>query len=133
MTMIELFNIANEATKNAYIPYSNFPVGAAILTEDGKIFTGVNVENRSLGATNCAERTAIFQLINEGYKTFKAIAIATPRSDTPVSPCGICRQVLTEFAPLDTPVCFGSKIENLVYTTLGELYTFDCLHDLSKY
>lgn len=132
MDLEKLYAEAMKAAANAYAPYSQFHVGAALLLPDGEIQTGVNVENRSFGATNCAERTAVFAAVARGYKTFKAIAIATPDADYPVSPCGICRQVLSEFAPADTPVVFGNKWENVVKTTLGELYPYDALHELAK-
>ncbi len=132
MDLEKLYAEAMKAAANAYAPYSQFHVGAALLLPDGEIQTGVNVENRSFGATNCAERTAVFAAVARGYKTFSAIAIATPDADYPVSPCGICRQVLSEFAPADTPVVFGNKWENVVKTTLGELYPYDALHELAK-
>ena len=126
-----LFEKALEALKHAYIPYSHFPVGAALLTEDGNIITGANIENRSFGLTNCAERSAIFTAASQGVRTFIAIAIATPASDYPVGPCGACRQVLSEFAPADTPVVFGPDRKNCVKTTLGVLYPYDSLHELA--
>ena len=132
MDLEKLYEEAMKAASNAYAPYSQFHVGAALLLPDGSVQTGVNVENRSFGATNCAERTAVFAAVARGYKTFQAIAIATPDSDYPVSPCGICRQVLSEFAPAETPVVFGNKWENTVKTTLGELYPYDALHELAK-
>ena len=132
MDLEKLYAEAMKAAANAYAPYSQFHVGAALLLPDGEMQTGVNVENRSFGATNCAERTAVFAAVARGYKTFSAIAIATPDADYPVSPCGICRQVLSEFAPADTPVVFGNKWENVVKTTLGELYPYDALHELAK-
>ncbi len=93
-------NLIEEAYKvkeKAYAPYSNFKVGAALLTKQGKVFTGCNVECASFGGTNCAERTALFKAISEGYTEFKAIAIVGKKGVlTP--PCGICRQVLNEFA-----------------------------------
>ena len=130
--MKKLLEAATLARENAYVPYSKFHVGAAILLPDDTIQTGINIENRSFGATNCAERTALFSAIEKGYKTFKAIAVATPDADYPVAPCGICRQVLTEFAPGNTPVIFGNTYENRVETTLDELYTYDSLHELGK-
>lgn len=130
--MNNLFNIAMEMSQKAYAPYSNFHVGAALLTDDDKIFTGCNVENRSFGATNCAERTAVFKAVSEGYTKFKAIAIATPDAKYPVSPCGICRQVLTEFGDAQMKVRFGCSSENFVETTLGQLFPFDALHELAK-
>ena len=132
MNLKTLYEAALDVAKNAYAPYSNFNVGAALLLPDGTIQTGINIENRSYGATNCAERTAVFSAIAKGYKTFTAIAIATPDANYPVAPCGICRQVLTEFAPENTPVIFGNTYENRVETTLGQLYTYDSLHELAK-
>ena len=132
MEMSELFAKAVEISEKSYSPYSKFRVGAALLMEDGSVITGVNIENRSFGLTNCAERTAVFKAVSEGYMTFKALAIATPASDYPVGPCGACRQVLTEFAPADTPVIFGPTLENSVKTTLGELYPYDSLHELAS-
>lgn len=131
-TMKSLYDAAVEASKNAYVEYSHFPVGAALLLEDGKVITGANIENRSFGLTNCAERSAMFSAASQGYRTFCAIAIATPKADYPVGPCGACRQVLTEFAPAETPVVFGHNFENAVHTTLGDLYPYDSLHELAK-
>ncbi|SHF48386.1 cytidine deaminase [Desulforamulus putei] len=92
----KLIEMAKEAREKAYVPYSKFKVGAALLTEEGKIFTGCNVENASYGLTCCAERTAVFKAVSEGYKNFAAIAVV---ADVPTlcSPCGACRQVLSEF------------------------------------
>ena len=92
-----LRNLAREAMKRSYSPYSNYAVGAALLCADGRIFQGCNVENASFGLTNCAERTAIFKAVSEGATEFTAIAIAA-RQSAPW-PCGACRQVLNEFAP----------------------------------
>ena len=129
--LIELFCKALEASKNSYSPYSKFPVGAAILSEDGRVFTGCNVENRSYGLSNCAERTAMFSAAAEGVRRISAIAIAAPKSDYPVGPCGACRQVLTVFGEGSVPVIFGTKIGALQKTTLAELYPFDSLHELA--
>ena len=90
---------ALEVRKNAYAPFSNFAVGAAIITKDGSIFTGVNVENSSFGATNCAERTALFSAVTAGHRDFEAIVIASNLNGKAVFPCGICRQVLADFNP----------------------------------
>ena len=90
---------ALEVRKNAYAPFSNFAVGAAIITKDGSIFTGVNVENSSFGATNCAERTALFSAITAGQRDFEAIVIASVLNGKAVFPCGICRQALADFNP----------------------------------
>lgn len=103
----KLIQIAKEAMAFAYAPYSNFLVGAALLTEDGDIYTGCNIENASYGATNCAERTAIFKAISEGKRQFKKIAIVSSAEDV-TFPCGICRQVLAEFMP-DGEVIFEDK------------------------
>lgn len=92
-----LVDMAMEAKENAYVPYSNFRVGAALLTKNGKIYKGCNVENASFGATNCAERTAIFKAVSEGERDFDAIAI-NGDSEGFTFPCGICRQVMVEFA-----------------------------------
>lgn len=128
----ELFLKALETAKNAYAPYSQFRVGSALLLDDGSIVTGVNIENRSYGLTNCAERTAIFRAIADGKKNFTAIAIATPDADYPVGPCGACRQVISEFMKPDAPVIFGSSIDNYVETTVGIVYPFDSLRELQK-
>ena len=90
---------ALEVRKNAYAPYSNFAVGAAIVAKDGTIFTGVNVENSSFGATNCAERTALFSAVTAGHRDFEAIFIVSSLNGKAVFPCGICRQVLADFNP----------------------------------
>ncbi|KAM5323026.1 cytidine deaminase-like [Glossophaga mutica] len=88
---------SQEAKKFAYCPYSHFPVGAAVLTKDGKIFSGCNMENASYPLCVCAERTAIQKAVSEGYKDFRAIAVATDLQDDFSSPCGACRQVMREF------------------------------------
>ncbi len=87
---------AKEAMAYAYTPYSNFNVGAAVLTKSGKIYTGCNIENASYGATNCAERTALFKAISEGEKEITDIAVVSSSGDF-TYPCGICRQVIAEF------------------------------------
>jgi len=93
----ELINAALAAKENAYVPYSNFKVGSAVLMEDGSIFSGCNIENASYGATNCAERTAIFNAVSHGHTKIKALAVVgDPHNFT--FPCGICRQVMVEFA-----------------------------------
>jgi cytidine deaminase len=126
-----LFNRALEAAKQSYAPYSAFHVGAALLLEDGSVVTGVNVENRSYGLTNCAERTAVYAAVATGNRKFTAIAIATPDADYPVSPCGACRQVLSEFMPPDAPVVFGCSVDHAITTTVGELFPHDALHELA--
>ena len=91
---------AREATAHAYVPYSRFPVGAALLTEDGTVVSGANIENASFGLTCCAERTAVFTAAAAGHRVVVAIAVTAPRVET-VTPCGACRQVLNEFKPAD--------------------------------
>lgn len=90
----ELVRLANEVRLNAYVPYSNYRVGAALRSKSGTIYTGVNVENAVFPMTNCAERTAVFKAVSEGEREFDIIAVAT---DNGGSPCGACRQVLSEF------------------------------------
>ncbi len=119
MTEEKLVALAKEAMKNAYAPYSKFQVGAALLAKDGRVFTGCNVENASYGATNCAERTAIFKAVSEGYREFDAIAIVASSGDF-ASPCGICRQVLAEFMP-DGKVILDSKEKGMVTYSVREL------------
>jgi len=97
MTDKQLLLEAQRAKEKAYVPYSKFRVGAALLTKSGKVYTGCNIENASFGGTNCAERTAIFKAVSEGEREFAAIAINTD-ADTITFPCGICRQVMVEFA-----------------------------------
>ena len=126
--MNELFSLARQAAESAYAPYSRFRVGAALITDDGTIFSGCNVENRSYGLTVCAERTAVFKAVSGGQRSFKALAISTPDSPIPVGPCGACRQVLSEFMPPSAAVIFGGSGEERVQTTIGELCPFDSLH-----
>ncbi|MHB0897789.1 MAG: cytidine deaminase [Spirochaetales bacterium] len=126
-----LFSAAQEAAQKSYSPYSKFRVGAAILCEDGSVVTGTNVENRSFGLTICAERSAVVAAISAGKQKFKAIAIATPDSTYPVSPCGACRQVLSEFFPAQASVLFGNSSGSQVRCTIGSLFPFDALHDLT--
>ncbi|HEX8690921.1 MAG TPA: cytidine deaminase [Longimicrobium sp.] len=94
-----LLERAREARGRAYAPYSNFPVGAALLAADGRVFTGVNVENVAYPLGSCAERIAVGKAVSEGAREFVAIAVVGPDDDLPCTPCGGCRQVLHEFAP----------------------------------
>lgn len=94
----ELIKRAKKARQNAYSPYSKVRIGAAVLTSDGKIFAGCNIENSSFGLSNCAERTAVFKAVSEGHKKLEAIAIVGESEDF-TRPCGACRQVLVEFGP----------------------------------
>jgi cytidine deaminase len=96
MDMESLIRAAKEAREKAYSPYSNFKVGAAVMTPSGKIYSGCNVENVSYGLTNCAERTAIYKAVSEGEHSFIALAVVAD-TEGPVAPCGACRQVIAEF------------------------------------
>jgi len=116
----ELLQQALLAKQTAYAPYSGYKVGAALLTEQGKIYTGVNVENASLGATNCAERTAVFKAVSEGEQKITAIAVAADGDAIP-QPCGICLQVLAEFGPPGTRIICGNNNGKFTVYTLGEL------------
>jgi cytidine deaminase len=98
MTDQELIELSVHAQDNAYVPYSRFRVGAALLGRSGRIYTGCNVENATYGATCCAERTAVFKAVSEGERDFDAIAVTGSSGDF-AYPCGICRQVLAEFSP----------------------------------
>ena len=128
----KLISEANKAASKAYAPYSKFHVGAAVLADDGNIYTGVNVENRSYGLTICAERNAITHAVAMGMKSIKAVAVYSPDSEDPLPPCGACRQVITEFAAPDAVViCCGSN-GNAVEIPVQELYPMDSLHNLKK-
>lgn len=117
----ELIKRAIEAREKAYCPYSNFKVGAAVLFEDGNIYTGCNVENASFGATNCAERTAIFKGVSEGNKIIKEMALIGDTKNF-TYPCGICRQVISEFAESGSIKIYIVKNENEVLEkTLDEI------------
>lgn len=112
MDSVELLRLAEQAKENAYVPYSKFKVGAALLTKNGKVYTGCNIENASYGATNCAERTAIFKAVSEGETEFEKIAVAsTSKEET--WPCGICRQVMVEFSK-ELIVVLGDTEKNQV-------------------
>ena len=113
-----LFDAACAMLERAYAPYSGFRVGAAILTDDGRVFTGCNVENASYGATICAERTAAVKAVSEGAARFTAIAVVGAKA--PAWPCGMCRQVLREFGP-DMRVLVGAPGQGWVETTLQAL------------
>lgn len=119
----ELINGARQAMGAAYAPYSHFQVGCAVLTGCGKIYTGCNIENASYGATNCAERTAIFKAVSEGHTEIAAVAICggpEGRIEGTCPPCGICRQVMSEFGQADMPVLLIHK-DGYEEHTLGEL------------
>lgn len=119
MTDRELLELAVEARKKSYSPYSGFRVGAALLGKSGKIYTGCNVENAAYTPTNCAERTAVFKAVSEGEREFSAIAIVGGKGEEPAdfcAPCGVCRQVLAEFCNEDFRVVLGTPDNIRVYS-----------------
>ena len=111
----ELYRLAEEAREKSYCPYSKISVGAALLCESGRIFTGANIENSAFSPSVCAERVAFFSAVNEGERKFKAIAVAGgplgERSKSSFPPCGVCRQVMSEFCGKDFKIIFGSDKE----------------------
>ncbi|MBN1217372.1 MAG: cytidine deaminase [Anaerolineae bacterium] len=113
----DLLKQAIEARNFAYVPYSNYKVGAALLTADGRVYQGCNVENAAYGPSMCAERVAVFKAVSEGVSDFVAIAVATVNGGTP---CGVCRQVLREFAP-ELTVIIGDVEGNYKVFTLSDL------------
>lgn len=121
---------ANKMLAKAYIPYSKFPVGAALVTKEGKIYTGCNIENASYGLCNCAERTAIFKAVSEGERDFSYLVI-TGETDGPISPCGACRQVIAEFCEPKMPVLLtnvkGDEKEVTVEQLLPGAFTIENL------
>lgn len=120
----ELIGNAMAAMKNAYSPYSEFCVGAALLTKKGKVYTGCNIENSSYSATNCAERTAFFSAIKNGERQFSAIAVVggkKGRVEDYCFPCGVCRQVMSEFCDKDFKIYLYNGVEIRTYT-LDELF-----------
>ncbi|TCZ75580.1 cytidine deaminase [Paenibacillus albiflavus] len=118
----ELIALARQVMQRAYTPYSNFNVGAALLADDGQVHLGCNVENAAYGPTNCAERTALFRAIADGYKpkSFRAIAVIGD-TEGPISPCGVCRQVLVELCAPDMPVFLSNMKGEFVETTVASL------------
>lgn len=111
------------ASDKAYVPYSQFRVGAALLTKDGRVFQGCNIENASFGLTNCAERTAIFKAVSEGHRDFTCLAVYGDTKD-PISPCGACRQVMVEFFKPDSKVILIAEDKSTVEMTVGELLPY---------
>ncbi len=121
-TLDELLIHARAARDHAYAPYSNFHVGAALLTRDGRRFTGCNVENAAYGMCNCAERTALFAAIADGCKAGDFIALAViADTPAPVSPCGACRQVMAELCDPDMPVLMGNLSGDTEQTSVAKL------------
>lgn len=116
----QLMDKAREAMERAYVPYSQFKVGAALLTTDGEVIQGCNIENAAYSLCNCAERTALFKAYSENKRSFVKMAViaSTPG---PVSPCGACRQVMVELCDKDMHVILGNLKGDIVSTTVGEL------------
>lgn len=115
-----LIKSATYMLDRAYVPYSKFPVGAALMTKEGDVYSGCNIENASFGLTNCAERTAIFKAISEGEKNFEYLVV-TGDTDGPISPCGACRQVMAEFFSPEMKVLLTNKKGLKKETTVQEL------------
>lgn len=124
MTDIELIEKAKKAAENSYSPYSGYTVGAALLSKDGKVFIGCNIENAAYSPTNCAERTAVFKAVSEGVREFEKIAVVGGyRLDFKdyFAPCGVCRQVLREFCDEDFVILLGKNADEYKRLTLKEL------------
>lgn len=125
MTELELIALAKEARTHAYVPYSGYAVGAALLTKEGKVYQGCNIENAAYGPTNCAERTAFFTAVYQGERNFEAIAVVGGKADEELSgffpPCGVCRQVMREFCKDDFKVIMGGKNDEFKVMNLSEI------------
>ena len=122
-TVEKLLEAAQKVKENAYAPYSHFHVGAALITDTGKIYPGCNVENTSYGLTICAERNAIFRMIGDGERRIAEILVIGDTEEF-LPPCGACRQVITEFSTNDTVVYLCNKHGQWEKTTIGELMTY---------
>lgn len=120
MEINQLIKRAIKARENAYAPYSKFKVGSALITEDGYVYDGCNIENASYGATNCAERTAIFKAVSEGHNKIKSIVIVGDFNNY-TYPCGICRQVIQEFSSKDTSIILAKNENDYIVKTLDEI------------
>lgn len=123
MATTDLIDLAVKTSKKAYVPYSHFPIGAVLLTKDGKVYTGVNIENASYPLTNCGERTAIFKAVSEGQRDFLEL-IVYGETKKPISPCGACRQVMAEFFEPDLKVTLVAKDKSTVVMTVAELLPY---------
>lgn len=129
MNYEELIKTATEMTKRSYVPYSHFHVGAALLDSNGKVWTGCNIENAAYGPSNCAERTAVFKAVSEGVRSFEAIAIVGGPEDENgkvqiqdfCPPCGVCRQVLSEFCDREFKIILANGNGEQKVFTLAEL------------
>ncbi len=131
----ELISLAFGAMEKAYAPYSGYKVGAALLTQDGKVYTGCNIENAAYGPTNCAERTAFFKAVSEGERRFAKIAVTGGRDGKPDDyfyPCGVCRQVMAEFCTRDFEIITAVSQEDYVSVTLENLLPYGFTPDKLK-
>ena len=128
MTPEELVQLAKEARKQSYCPYSGFAVGAALLCRDGKVYQGCNIENASFSPTICGERTAFFKAVFDGEREFEALAVAGGKAGEEISalfpPCGVCRQVMREFCELDSKIYMAKENGEFDSVTLGELLPY---------
>lgn len=120
MNQTQLMEAAKKAREQAYVPYSKFKVGAALLTKDGQVFGGCNIENAAYSVVNCAERTALFKAWSEGAREFAAIAVVAD-TKRPVPPCGACRQVISELCPPDMTVILTNLEGDVQTLTVSEL------------
>jgi len=124
MTREELIGLAREAMTHAYVPYSGYKVGAALLTKQGRVYQGCNIENAAYSPTNCAERTAFFKAVYEGERDFAAIAVVGGKDGAITGffpPCGVCRQVMLEFCRPDFLIHMGGADGEIKTVTLAEL------------
>ena len=121
--ILDLIDEAIEVSKKAYVNYSHFPVGAVLIDENGRKFKGVNMENSSFGLSLCAERNAISTAVTEGMKGMKLIVV-TGDTDVPISPCGACRQVMSEFAGKDTRIILSNYKKDYKIYTMDELLPY---------
>ncbi|RSK27885.1 cytidine deaminase [Bacillus sp. HMF5848] len=135
MSINDLINEALKARNKAYVPYSKFAVGAALLTDNGDVIHGCNIENAAYSLCNCAERTALFKAYSDGIKTFQMIAVVAD-SDRPVPPCGACRQVMSELCPPNMKVVLANTKGDITETTIKDLlpgaFSMEDLNDESK-
>ncbi|GHH97037.1 cytidine deaminase [Neobacillus kokaensis] len=131
MKIEQLIDEAKKAREKAYVPYSKFGVGAALLTTDGKVYHGCNIENAAYSMCNCGERTAIFKAVSEGDRDFQMLAVVAD-TDRPCSPCGACRQVIAELCPSNMKVVLTNLKGDILELTVEELlpgaFTAEDLH-----
>ncbi|MCM3566577.1 cytidine deaminase [Neobacillus mesonae] len=131
MKIEQLIEEAKKARDKAYVPYSKFGVGAALLTSEGKVYHGCNIENAAYSMCNCGERTAVFKAVSEGERNFQMLAVVAD-TDRPCSPCGACRQVMAEFFPKDMRVILANLKGDLLELTVNDLlpgaFTSEDLH-----